>query len=352
MEIDPILLQILACPFCIGALVVSSAADALECEACGRSYPVRDGIPVLITDEGSVDILQANAELKRRSELIVDPRAESGSPPPAFTATYFPWSIISNPATLNRALVYFDKVYLIGPNPNQLDQLIEMMQEKKINSNQMARRQRELFIRFFRRVAELRAAGAIEMLSSDYIVRDPALSEKIAHVAFLDAISFDTASLTYEVDTFWTSLDPKSRFVHESYGEIEAVSVQYWDEVGATDIFSLVEAKVDAYMHSLPVQARILTQEALNLPSGIVHSILSNIGLAVIDRASSVPLIDNSRDYQYLRNRYRRMHDTRQGAEASANLAAMERLVARTNVRSGILSKHRAGGSCARPRGP
>ena len=40
----------LVCPVCFGALRFSEVA--VECCACGRNYPVEDGIPVLIAVEG------------------------------------------------------------------------------------------------------------------------------------------------------------------------------------------------------------------------------------------------------------------------------------------------------------
>ena len=49
MGLDPEFLKILACPVCKKPLV--EKGDTLECAACPRSYPVRDGIPVLIVDE-------------------------------------------------------------------------------------------------------------------------------------------------------------------------------------------------------------------------------------------------------------------------------------------------------------
>ncbi|GAB3296280.1 Trm112 family protein [Parasphingorhabdus pacifica] len=54
--LEPRLLEILACP-CPehGALRPGSTdepqADWLTCTVCGRSFPVRDGIPVLLLEE-------------------------------------------------------------------------------------------------------------------------------------------------------------------------------------------------------------------------------------------------------------------------------------------------------------
>ncbi|HEY2766107.1 MAG TPA: Trm112 family protein [Pseudonocardiaceae bacterium] len=56
VQLDPQLMEILACPCPEHAeLLVGTAADpdadALTCGACGRSFPVKDGIPVLLLDE-------------------------------------------------------------------------------------------------------------------------------------------------------------------------------------------------------------------------------------------------------------------------------------------------------------
>jgi uncharacterized protein YbaR (Trm112 family) len=50
MSIAPWLLEILVCPACHGSLG-PPAADGLECRACGRVYPIRDGVPVMLVEE-------------------------------------------------------------------------------------------------------------------------------------------------------------------------------------------------------------------------------------------------------------------------------------------------------------
>lgn len=49
--IDPKLAEILVCPVDKAALTEDVAASRLECTRCGRRYPVRDGIPVMLIDE-------------------------------------------------------------------------------------------------------------------------------------------------------------------------------------------------------------------------------------------------------------------------------------------------------------
>jgi uncharacterized protein YbaR (Trm112 family) len=51
MNIDPALLDILVCPACRASLRPDDAANELVCTGCGRAYPVRDDIPVLLVDE-------------------------------------------------------------------------------------------------------------------------------------------------------------------------------------------------------------------------------------------------------------------------------------------------------------
>jgi uncharacterized protein YbaR (Trm112 family) len=56
--LDQQLLDILACPSPDHAPLTVGApgdpsADALTCTSCGRVFPVRDGIPVLLLDEAS-----------------------------------------------------------------------------------------------------------------------------------------------------------------------------------------------------------------------------------------------------------------------------------------------------------
>ena len=53
MSIDKRLLDILVCPACSGGISLDAAASGLECQACGRVYPIRDGIPVMLIEEAS-----------------------------------------------------------------------------------------------------------------------------------------------------------------------------------------------------------------------------------------------------------------------------------------------------------
>jgi uncharacterized protein YbaR (Trm112 family) len=45
--IDDTTLGMLACPVCHAALALTPPA-AVQCIACGRRYPIRDGLPILL----------------------------------------------------------------------------------------------------------------------------------------------------------------------------------------------------------------------------------------------------------------------------------------------------------------
>ena len=48
------LLQILACPKCLGNLVAledNGSVAAFACKVCGVAYPVRDNIPIMLVEE-------------------------------------------------------------------------------------------------------------------------------------------------------------------------------------------------------------------------------------------------------------------------------------------------------------
>ena len=53
MSIDEKLLQILACPACQGNVKLQQieTGPVIICTKCGKKYPIKNGIPVLLADE-------------------------------------------------------------------------------------------------------------------------------------------------------------------------------------------------------------------------------------------------------------------------------------------------------------
>ncbi|MCX6340003.1 MAG: Trm112 family protein [Candidatus Aureabacteria bacterium] len=50
--IDKELLDILACPACKADVKLED--EKIVCTQCGRRYPIRDGIPIMLIDEAEV----------------------------------------------------------------------------------------------------------------------------------------------------------------------------------------------------------------------------------------------------------------------------------------------------------
>lgn len=48
---DKTLLDILACPVCKGSLTYNKPEQELTCTPCQLAYPIRDDIPVMLSDE-------------------------------------------------------------------------------------------------------------------------------------------------------------------------------------------------------------------------------------------------------------------------------------------------------------
>jgi uncharacterized protein YbaR (Trm112 family) len=52
LMIDKELLDILACPLCKTEVILEN--DKIVCTNCGRRYPVKDDIPVMLIDEAEL----------------------------------------------------------------------------------------------------------------------------------------------------------------------------------------------------------------------------------------------------------------------------------------------------------
>jgi len=61
--LDPELLEILACP--LDKQSVELQGDRLVCVQCGRRYPIRDGIPVMLIEEAELGPRAGGSESAR-----------------------------------------------------------------------------------------------------------------------------------------------------------------------------------------------------------------------------------------------------------------------------------------------
>jgi len=54
MAVNKELLEILACPVCKEAVRLTPAGDGLQCVKCGRIYPIKDDIPIMLVEEAKI----------------------------------------------------------------------------------------------------------------------------------------------------------------------------------------------------------------------------------------------------------------------------------------------------------
>jgi uncharacterized protein YbaR (Trm112 family) len=67
MEIDPLLLEVLACP-CEHHAPVDLTGETFVCTRCRTTFPIRDGIPVMLLDEATPGPAGIGAEVDAPAE--------------------------------------------------------------------------------------------------------------------------------------------------------------------------------------------------------------------------------------------------------------------------------------------
>lgn len=53
--IDPKILDILACPLCKADVKLTADEKGLKCVQCHRVYPIKEGIPIMLIDEATIE---------------------------------------------------------------------------------------------------------------------------------------------------------------------------------------------------------------------------------------------------------------------------------------------------------
>jgi uncharacterized protein YbaR (Trm112 family) len=66
MAVSPDLLEILRCPACKNKVELKPGGG-LKCVNCGRIYPIRDEIPVMLVDEAVIEEEDAGSSLSTAS---------------------------------------------------------------------------------------------------------------------------------------------------------------------------------------------------------------------------------------------------------------------------------------------
>lgn len=54
MPVSKELLEILACPACKAGVQYNAKEEKITCTECGRAYPIKDDIPVMLLEEAEL----------------------------------------------------------------------------------------------------------------------------------------------------------------------------------------------------------------------------------------------------------------------------------------------------------
>src|SRR5437870_10566456 len=59
---EPASARLLCCPQCTASLQLPSFGERLDCTRCSLSYPIRDGVPVLVINEATSRRIETDPE--------------------------------------------------------------------------------------------------------------------------------------------------------------------------------------------------------------------------------------------------------------------------------------------------
>jgi uncharacterized protein YbaR (Trm112 family) len=350
VPISEALLAILACPACRGSLAYLEGEDKLVCEGCALVYYIRDDIPIMLIDEAGFDTTVLRTV---HPELCEQPRSNvlSSNDDQSFTATYFPWSIIMNEDTLKRALLYFDRVYLLAPTRVHLDELLEEFRKERpragFRSPNFGTELRNQILSFYSRIKPLMDEGIIVPIDSNPVLSDPTYGKQLAELSFDDAINYDVAVIDPKVTLGVQYFDPDSVIGHEALPG-GMVSFQYWKATGAGRSYRDVLERVEKYINDLPPHAQVMMQKMIKLPDAVIRAVLINASLLCIQRTGSTPLTDDPDDLKILMTKYQRINDTNLNKNAKANEKTLLNFVAHSNTKSGMLTNFVLESYCCR----
>lgn len=338
MAISNELLGILACPLCKNNLEYSEIEDKLTCTGCARIYDIRDDIPIMLVEDADIDTtlfktLHPQIPEQRRSNPLQAPDDS------AFTATYFPWSVIMNEGTLKRALLYFDKIYLLAPNRDVLDNLLEEFAKdsprSELRSPTFNTELRKNVVSFYGRIKPLMDAGVIVPIDSNDVLSDSTFGKQVQDLSFDDAINYDLAMIDPDLSYSVQSIDSD---LVASEDNMESVAIQYWRTTEARKEYQSVLDRVEQYICRLPIHAQLMMRNTIKLPDVVIRSVLINASLLCIQQSGSTPLTDNPVNLRIIMNKYNRICDSQINEKAKENLKAMLSFVAKSNTKSGMLT--------------
>lgn len=257
-------------------------------------------------------------------------------------AVYFPWSVILDEATLKRALLYFDHIYLLAPSAPLLDKfLVELASSERaawMRSPAMFDSElRATITNFYKRIEPLREAGIIRTLDTNRILTEQGHATTIEELSFHDVVNYEGSRIKTKLPTIATAIDRSLLHVREQEGS--NVAFQYWDMATVKNLHPRIIHRIEQYIDGLPSPVRPFVKGQIgHLPNAITRALLINSSLVCMGEAGLTPLVDQKAYYDLLRLKYRQMFDTAQNSTATTNIGAMQEFVAKAATKAGILA--------------
>ena len=301
MALNPKLLEILACPRCKGGLEYRETEAELVCHHCKLTYRVVDDIPVMLIDEAEGDRDEMNRMLRERGYSLIPRSSAPSSADSPVDAVFFPWSVIVDPAAGKRALLYFDRVGILGPGPELLDPLIESIRSGDTRSDRFSREGRQAFTSFFESLRTLLDAGAVELIDAQSVLADAEARRRVKTIVGAEAFDPFLAASVSEMEAMTSvfgvppagyspDLIRDGRLLEHGLRQTGELAVQYWTEGVALEVVAEVFDEANSRFRELPPEFQRFVNARSDLDKSILISLFCNTAIATIDALRSTPL--------------------------------------------------------------
>ncbi len=259
----------------------------------------------------------------------------------AFTAAYFPWSVILNEATLKRALLYFEHVYLLAPEGEMLDSFLSELQNPKraqwLRSPGLHTKLRNSISSFYSNIEPLRRAGVIRTLDTNRSLTKESSQTLLETLCVNDVLNYQAATIKTALPIELAIVDRKLLHVREvDQGDI---AFHYWDRAVINEMHPRIQSRITEFIDNLPPSAQAFVKNGIGDQSAaITRSLLLNASVLCIGEAGVTPLVDHKPYFDLLRLKYKSVFDPMQNEYAGANTRTMQEFVARAATKAGLLA--------------
>lgn len=259
----------------------------------------------------------------------------------AFTAAYFPWSVILNEATLKRALLYFDHIYLLAPEEEKLDAFLsELLNPERaswMRSPGLHTNLRNSISTFYSNIEPLRRAGIIKTLDTNKPLTNEANLAVLETLCVADVLNYEAAGIKTDLPVEVAIVD--RRLLHVREVRDEDIAFHYWDRSVISGLHPRIQTQITQFISDLPPTAQaFLRNDIGDQSAAITRALLLNASVLCMSEAGVTPLVDDKAYFDLLRLKYKSLFDPMQTENAGANTRSMQEFVAQAATKAGLLA--------------